>query len=280
MSSVLVIHQAPSPVARGRVDSGPEFSDTRQQETNLLLKGEVITMGRRQNFRKLLLQLAVVTGLSALVVGSARGDVIDFEGLSDGLSVGTIVTGTNAVTFEVDPNTTPMGAVTEGTIVEVGAPVTGFVPADTPAAAVADQFFLSDLDELPLSNANNFFMTFLKPVRNLSLDLYDYRSGENSGPVVGSTATLELFSDSFITSLGTDTFTILGTEVDGNVVNLSVTGILLEAVAASLVLNNLDVGVGIDNLEFTTVPEASTLLLLGSGLAGLWAAAWTRRRRN
>jgi hypothetical protein len=109
-----------------------------------------------------------------------------------------------------------------------------------------------------------------------SLDLFDYRV--DGGPAIGDTATLNVFSDAARTMLvGTSTFTIPSPNpMDGNLANLSVQNPSSPILAASLTFSTGDVGTGIDNITFSTVPEPGTVLLFGSGLAGLGLWRWRK----
>jgi hypothetical protein len=212
-----------------------------------------------KKFSVFLCSIALVLGAVAL----ASADLIDFEAFSDEDPLGSVVTATNTVTFGVG-TTSPSG---DAYIAKVGTPVTGFVPNDTPAAAVAGDFFLTDEKGTGLSETLNYFIQFETPVLGLSLDLYDFRA--DGGNSVGSTATLTGFSGLYISPVGSDVFTVTSGLVDGNVAKLELSDPAAPILSAALVFSQGDVGTGIDNVAFTTVPEPATMLLLGSGLIGL-----------
>lgn len=211
--------------------------------------------------------------LSLLILAPpAFADTIDFEaGFVDLQPVGVVNTATNTVTFGVGV----AGPTSTGFIAAVGPPQTSFVPQDTPAGGAGGSFFLTDETNGP-SASLNYFLSFAQPVLNLSLDLFDYRV--DGGPAIGDTATLNVFSDAARTMLvGTSTFTIPNPNpVDGNVANLSVQNPSSPILAASLTFSTGDVGTGIDNITFSTVPEPGTVLLFGSGLAGLGLWRWKK----
>jgi hypothetical protein len=214
----------------------------------------------------------------------ARADLIDFEtlvGFSEGDAIGAIATATNVVTFGVSGGlVAPDGP---GFLAEVGSPLiafSGFGGADdTPAGGNPGSFFLTDEPLGGPTQALNYFISFVVPIVDLTLDLYDFRA--DGGAAAGGTATLQLFSDAAFGAPiggGFDTFTIpLPNPVDGNVESLSV--VLpagFTALSALLSFDSPDRGTGIDNVDFTTAPEPWTVFLLGSGLLG--AGALRRRR--
>jgi len=210
-------------------------------------------------FFLLALAAAFVLGTSGIEAQQAFADVIDFEpGLVvvgaanspvDLQPVGVVVTATNTVTFGVGSCTSPTSAF----IAKTGFPTSAYTPRDQfPAAASGGTFFLTDETAGP-DTTLDYCISFANPVNNLSLDLYDYRN--DGGPSVGDIATLRVFSDAFVTEIGSATFRIPFGTPDPNFANLSIqspTGLIS---SAQLSFNQPDIGTGIDNITFTTQPE-------------------------
>lgn len=221
------------------------------------------------------LRIFLVPVVTLILSCTLSATTIDFETFAGGTPLGPVVVPANTVTFQTGAGAAPAG--TPGYVVEVGGPVTGFQPLDSPVGGMAGARFLTD--ELPApgnlpNKALNYFLSFATPIMNLSLDLYDFRDG---GAVSGNTATLTLFSDLFLTPVATVMYTIPAIlPIDGNVVNLAAATGIFNVFSASLVMNGPDLGTGIDNITFTSAPEPWSILLLGSGMLGMGGAL--RRR--
>ena len=208
--------------------------------------------------------------------GYVSAGLVDFEsGFVDLQPVGVVATSDNVVTFAVGPNGgSPSGP---GFIAAIGPPQTSFVPVDTPAGGVGGSFFLTDETSGP-SAALDFFILFSTPVEVLGLSMYDYRA--DGGPSAGDVATLNGYSDAARTSLvGSASYTVTGAEPDGNVAGLSIGSPTSPIVAAHLTFTTPDVGVGIDNIRFKTVPEPTTFLVWSVlGIAGIGYVTVNRQR--
>lgn len=206
-----------------------------------------------------------------LAAGPAQAlTTVDFEIYKYADPLGPVAIGGNVATFSVGaPGAAP------GIIAEVDKPTTAFVPWDSPAGTNAGKMFLTDeLGEYGPVLALDYFIEFDKPVNYLSLDLYDYRV--DGGPDLGDTATLTVYSDLFTTAVGSDIYVIpVPNPVDGSVVTLSVFADSIRS--ASLVFDLPDVGTGIDNIAFITIPAPGALALGGIGVG---AIGWLRRRRE
>jgi sugar lactone lactonase YvrE len=175
---------------------------------------------------------------------------VDFESFGDGDAVDTVITQTNAVTFTVGPGNSPSGP---GFVAGVGLPTTAFEPDDLPTGPTSGDFFLTDEPDGP-GVGLNYFISFEKPVPNLSLDVYDLS--------VGTAATLTVFSDdSFTTSVGSSTFLQPGPTLAD--FNIAVTNPTSPIGSAVLSFDAFDQGTGIDNVCFSipSVPAASPLEL-------------------
>jgi hypothetical protein len=217
----------------------------------------------------------------AMTGSSVMAGTIDFEStvyndldpLTNAISGGDGV----SILFETGSGAAPNAAAF---LAAVGNPVTGFVPLDTPAGGVGGSFFASDEDATnPLSVANHYYLSISENINALSLDVYDAR--RDGGGLVNDVVRLTTFSDSgFSTVVGSDSYTIDGSEVDGNVVNLSVSGAGFFQYAAVQflrggVLTNTDVGTGIDNVNYS-VPEPASLVCF----LPIVGYALVRRRRK
>jgi hypothetical protein len=221
------------------------------------------------------LRIFLVPVVTLILTSAVSATTINFETFAGGTGLGPVLVGGNTVTFATGAGATP-GATT-GYVVEVGGPVTGFQPLDSPAGGLGGARFLTDELAGPgLPNqALNYFLSFAVPIMNLSLDLYDFRDG---GAVAGDTATLTLFSDAFTTPVASALFVIPAIlPPDGNVVNLAAATGVFNVFSASLVFSGPDLGTGIDNVSFTSAPEPWSILLLGSGMLGMGGAL---RRRH
>ena len=219
----------------------------------------------------------ISTSLSAVllvlgILGPVQADLIDFEsGFRDQIPVTKVITPTNVVTFGVDIDHKP------AYIAKVGGLTTAFVPNDTPVDInVSGNYFLTDEKNGPWFKLP-YYMSFARPVHNLSLNLYDYRV--DGGPWFGDSATLMVF-DQAGNLVGTDIYTIgWPNPMNGKITLLSVMNPIAPITTARLEFSKRgDVGTGIDNISFTTVPLPSSLLLLGSGLLGL--AGWRRLKKG
>ena len=219
--------------------------------------------------KKLIRILLLVGLILATTPAHAAITTIDFEGFGDKQPYGAVNTGDNIVTFSVgSPGAGP------GYTAVVGGPMTSFVPMDTPANLTAGTFLTDETAGPDLKL--DYYFTFANLVSSVSLDLYDYRV--DGGPEIGSTATLTVYSDLFTTPVGTDVFTVPTTNpVDGNIELLSVVSGSFNILSASVTFDLPDVGTGIDNIEFCTIPAPGAILLgsIGVGLVG-----WLRRHRN
>ena len=217
---------------------------------------------------KRLIRILLFVGLILATRPAHANTTIDFEGFGDQQPYGAVNTGDNIVTFSVGSP----GAGPGYTAVD-GGPMTAFVPMDTPASLTAGTFLTDETAGPDLKL--DYYFTFAKLVSSVGLDLYDYRV--DGGPAIGSTATLTVYSDLFTTSVGTDVFTIpTSNPVDGNIEHLSVVSGSFNIWSASVTFDLPDVGTGIDNIEFCTIPAPGAILL---GSIGVGLASWLRRRR-
>jgi len=226
----------------------------------------------RKNIGGTVLCSFIVLGLA--LAGSpahAGTTIIDFESFGDVVPVTSVVVPGNVVTFSI---VDPAGNVTPAYTAKVVGSQTAFVPNDTPVGMQTGTF-LTDERQGP-SLMGDYYIRFANPVSSLSLDLYDYRV--DGGPAIGDTATLIVYSDLWATGIGSDVFTIPNPNpVDGNIEHLSVALGSFSILSASLTFNGPDVGTGIDNVTFSSIPAPGALLLgsIGIGLVGR-----LRRRRT
>lgn len=217
--------------------------------------------------------------------GWLSADIIDFEAAGpSGTNISSIVTATNTVGFDVAPNGgTTFGAGGGAFVADVGGVTTAFlnndeVIDDAPLgnAGQLGNFFLTNEDNGP-TVALDYLFTFMFPIMNLSLDLADFNGDGGAG--IGAQAVLEVFSDGAFTTLASsDSYTTQAGDPDGLVVNLSTSAASISSARLTFV-NGLDVGTGIDNINFdnvTAIPEPGTITLFGAGL--LAVAAIARRK--
>ena len=200
--------------------------------------------------------VTAVIVLSSIQV-AAHAELIGFEsgGYVEGDPVQTVYTLTNKIEFSITGGGLPY-------IAKVGNPSFSFLPADTPTGGNPGEFFLTDGDSY---YGWDFYFEFESAITAMSLDIYDYMDGA-AGP--GSTATLVLFKDeSMADILGYSVYTVPNGLPDGAVASVSA-NTLQGARAASLEFSRPDSGIGIDNIEITTVPAPSALIL---GLIGIGA---------
>ena len=216
-----------------------------------------------------LIRIWLFSGLILATKPAYAITTIDFEGFGDKQPYGSVNTGDNIVTFSVGSP----GAGWGYTAV-VGPPRTAFEPSDTPTGMTAGTF-LTDEKAGPTLKLDYYF-TFANPVSSVALDLYDYRGDGGAG--IGSTATLTVYSDLFTTSVGTDVFTVPDfIPVNGNIEHLSVVNGSFNIWSASVTFDLPDVGTGIDNIEFCTIPAPGAIML---GSIGVGLVSWLRRRRT
>jgi len=210
----------------------------------------------------------VLTGSSA----QAGTTVIDFEGLGDVTPVTSIAVPNNVVTFSIIHAS---GLSTPGYTAMVGGPTTAFVPNDAPVGMRTGTFLTDETNGPRLKG--EYRMQFANAVNSVGLDLYDYRV--DGGPKAGDQAILTVYSDAnWTNAIGTDVFTIpAANPVDGNIEHLEVLLNGLGILSAQLSFTGADVGTGIDNVSFATIPAPGAMILgaLGTGLVG-----WFRRRKS
>jgi len=194
---------------------------------------------------------AFVLGITGIEAQQAFAEVIDFEtGFVDLQAVGDVTTLTNTVTFEVGlcPDTKGTGFIAE----EDGPPFTAYSPNDKVPDARDGSFFLTNqIGTPPITPfvSLGYCISFATPVNNFSLDLYDYHNGADGGANVGDTATLKAL-DANQALIDSDTFTILGVELDPNAVFLSVQSPSATISFVELSTSVRDIGTGIDNIKF------------------------------
>lgn len=206
--------------------------------------------------------------------------LINFEnGFIDSQAVNTVITTDNEVTFSIGSGTT--GGTSPAFIAGVGSPLTAFTPNDglgTVSEPLIGNFILTDQ---PIGMLNppglNYFIEFKNPVNSLSLDLLDYQDG---GPNIGDTAILMAFSDTFLTPLTSDIFTITDNLPDGNLETLLVESANISIKSASLIFSAYDPGTAIDNIKFQTQAIPEPLSILGTFTALGFGTILKKTRRS
>lgn len=234
---------------------------------------------------RLFLALALVMSVGGLTAGmitfdSATGGAPYASELSDdGITVSFYAGTGSCFVAGTCPGTlgSAYGAVPGNGIQEA------FTPDDTRTPGPQSNF-LTDEGGPPNVAALDYFFAFSKGIPDLKLDLLDFVL--DGGALPGASAVLDVFSTSDWSGAplaSTALYVPTGAEPDGNVFTLSIPGGIGNILSArvsfspSLSGGTADNGTGIDNLEWTTIPEPGTVVLFGSGLLAL--AAFARKRR-
>lgn len=133
-----------------------------------------------------------------------------------------------------------------------GPDTTAFVPDDKPNPDTnVGHFGLSDDCNGP-KETDEFQMLFSRPIRDLSIDVIDFRA--DGGAHVGDVVTFTGFSDGSLAQVvDSASYKIPGDTADGQVVTLSISG--SNIVAANITTTTGDVGMALDNLRITERTE-------------------------
>lgn len=204
--------------------------------------------------------------------GASRRATLDFEtGFVDKQAIGTtVVEGVGVSVGTLSP-----GGVAY--ISEVGGDVTGFAPNDDAASERMGRFFVSDEPDR-LTDRFDYVVSFSEAVSDVALDAYDFRA--DGGGRAGDTVTLNAY-DAMNQLVGSDTYTIVGNEPDGNAITFGVNVAGIRRV--ELVHSGSDVGTGIDNISFdvgvAAAPEPAEWAMIGMGVLVL-GVAYRRRQAS
>jgi hypothetical protein len=221
-----------------------------------------------------LLALMLFATLASL---QATPILIDFEGLAEGAPATAVGPGPTVDVYLAD-------GVTPASIAIMGEPMTAFPGwggkdmASDPLGGVG---FATNPDQNTVDGTYHIAFNGAIGYESLELDIYNYYWGDEDG---GESITLDLFATSDWTGpvIGGATyfkqFATTGLGSDDDVIHLTATPGLAFG-SARISMTAPDKGIGIDNIEFNTIPEPSSIVLFGTGLAlvGLGVA---RRRRN
>lgn len=236
---------------------------SKKYKFNLVMKN---TMDRFQKRFGHLMSYCLI-GIGAGLT-SVQGGLIDFEDQKyrDGQKIDVITVDGVDVTFgTLDRND-------KAYIAKVaGKKTNGFDPDDTPFTGDAGKYFLTDETGNSMNHSDDYTIQFSQAVQNVTLDGYDYRA--DGGAKVGDTVTLSAY-DELNRLIGTDVYTITGSEPDGNVVTFGIKASGIQRL--ELVHSGVDVGTGIDNLRFevsvAAAPEPAEWAMIGIGavVLGFW----------
>ena len=208
--------------------------------------------------------LAVMLGVGMIVfagAGNVDATLIDFED-----------TGLNE--FDVLTNQIAGVSFLGAQIFNEGAPAEAFSGDTVTGGAPFGGYFISDLDISPNENPNPIDILFDSPVFNVSFVVADIDEEE------GIIATIYDINNNM---LGSQTLLAgdplagnnIGTLISFNETNIS--RLLITPMPSS----DGGIGWGVDNISYETmqpIPEPTTMLLLGTGLAGVAGAA--RRKKK
>ena len=215
------------------------------------------------------------TRLGTLLVGIflsgiCQAGYIDFEGLPEGASLEAYDTGDNLVSISTSTGW--------GLVAASGGKIGGFAPYDMTAGDWFETRFLTDESNIQpgLDGDGSYFMDFAHAITSIFFQAADYRA--DGGGKVGDIVTLAAYADADRnTLLGTHNYVIDGTEVDGHVLDFTLSGVgAIRSV--TFTTSGRDIGTGIDNIRFetapiettpVTVPEPGTIGLLSLGIGML-----------
>lgn len=204
----------------------------------------------------------------------AQAGVIDFEGLGDNVDITSpLSTGDNQVTFSCGftPNTENCRSF------HYGGMINAFAPTEIPVGGFGDGTAVGFVGLHNAGHGNNeqddFFFQFDQEITSLMLDFID-------AEVPGRVHILTLFGDRDFTDIvGTASFTVPANVVDEDIVTIGLTLTGTTALSA-IFTNSNDIGIAVDNLNFTTAPVPEPGSIGGLGLGLLSIAIANRRRRK